>query len=377
MNTQKILLLMLTFLILILLAPHTNASTSLDSSQIMNNVSERYLAVAESWRAVIQGHANTLFWSLATMSMVWTFGIMALRKADIGEFFAEFIRFTISTGFFWWLLSNGPRFASAIIDSLRAMASTASGSTAAYSPSGIADIGFKIYFSVKDKISLLSPIDSTCAILASSAILVVLVLVAVNMLILLISGWILAYAGIFFLGFGGARWTSDIAIGYYKSVLSLAAQAMTMVLLVGIGQSFVDQYASQMSKGSINMSELCIVLVVSIVLLSLVQKVPPLIGALAGGNIHALGSGFGIGTIVGGAAMGAGGFAAASSAAGLGRSGMALFAQKLTDSFPTTDDHPETAPMLSHPDLADAQQRDQISESGSAFETGYDDPALR
>ena len=213
MNTQKILLLMLTFLILILLAPHTNASTSLDSSQIMNNVSERYLAVAESWRAVIQGHANTLFWSLATMSMVWTFGIMALRKADIGEFFAEFIRFTISTGFFWWLLSNGPRFASAIIDSLRAMASTASGSTAAYSPSGIADIGFKIYFSVKDKISLLSPIDSTCAILASSAILVVLVLVAVNMLILLISGWILAYAGIFFLGFGGARWTSDIAIG--------------------------------------------------------------------------------------------------------------------------------------------------------------------
>ena len=31
---------------------------------------------------------------------------MALRKADIGEFFAEFVRFTIFTGFFWWLLIN-------------------------------------------------------------------------------------------------------------------------------------------------------------------------------------------------------------------------------------------------------------------------------
>jgi type IV secretion system protein TrbL len=50
--------------------------------------------------------------------MVWTFGMMALRKADIGEFFAEFVRFTIFTGFFWWLLTNGPNFASSIYASL-------------------------------------------------------------------------------------------------------------------------------------------------------------------------------------------------------------------------------------------------------------------
>src|SRR5690554_3583622 len=45
-------------------------------------------------------HASWLFWTLVVISMVWTFGMMALRKADIGEFFAEFTRFTITTGFF-------------------------------------------------------------------------------------------------------------------------------------------------------------------------------------------------------------------------------------------------------------------------------------
>ena len=44
---------------------------------------------------------------------------MAMRKADIGEFFAELVRFTILTGFFWWLLENGPHFAMDIVNSLR------------------------------------------------------------------------------------------------------------------------------------------------------------------------------------------------------------------------------------------------------------------
>jgi type IV secretion system protein VirB6/type IV secretion system protein TrbL len=40
------------------------------------------------------------------------------------------------------------------------------------------------------------------------------------MLLLLASGWVLAYGGVFFLGFGGSRWTSDLAINYYKTVLN-------------------------------------------------------------------------------------------------------------------------------------------------------------
>jgi type IV secretion system protein TrbL len=77
-----------------------------------------------------------------------------------------------------------------------------------------------------------------------------------------------------------------------------------MVLLVGIGKTFVDQYYAGMDAG-LEINELAVMLVVSVVLLSLVTKVPPLIGNLAmGGGTGSLGSGFGLGTAIGAAALG-------------------------------------------------------------------------
>jgi type IV secretion system protein TrbL len=203
--------------------------------------------------------------------MVWTFGMMALRKADIGEFFAEFVRFTIFTGFFWWLLTNGPNFASSIYASLRQIAGNATGLGQALSPSGIVDMGFAIFYKVMDQSSVWSPVDSMAGILMAVAILVILALVGVNMLLLLASGWVLAYGGVFFLGFGGSRWTSDMAINYYKTVLGVAAQLLAMVLLVGIGKTFLDDYYSRMSAG-ISLKEMGVMLIVCVILLGTGQQ---------------------------------------------------------------------------------------------------------
>ena len=76
-----------------------------------------------------------------------------------------------------------------------------------------------------------SPVDSMVGVVLSGCIMLALATIAVNMLLLLISGWILMYAGIFFLGFGGSRWTSDMAINYFKTVLGLAVQLLVMILL--------------------------------------------------------------------------------------------------------------------------------------------------
>ena len=280
------------------------AHAAIDNVGILDNVLARYSTAAATWATYITSRASWLFWTLTIISMVWTFGMMALSKADIGEFFAEFVRFTVFTGFFWWLLTNGPTFATAIMDSLRSIAGTANGLGPSLSPSGIVDIGFDIFSKVVEKSSFWSPIDSVTGLIISGIILIVLAMIGINMLLLLVSGWILAFAGIFFLGFGGSRWTSDLAINYFKTVLSVAAQLLTMVLLVGIGKTFVDQYYAAMDAG-LNLKELAVMLVVSVVLLSLVTKVPPLIGNLAmGGGIGSLGSGFGVGTAIGAAAFG-------------------------------------------------------------------------
>lgn len=297
MKTARTLGFLATMVLILFISP-LPALAQASSAGVLDTAHDAYMNAASNWASTIEAHAARLFWLLALISMVWTFGIMLLRKADIGEFFAEFVRFTIFVGFFWWLLDNGPHFASTIIASLRQMgdsaAAAASGSSSPMSsPSAIVDIGFEIFAKVVDKSTVWSPFTSAVGIALSIIILLVLALVAVNMLVLMVSAWVLAYAGIFFLGFGGSRWTSDMAINYFRTVLAMAAQIFTMVLLIGIAKAIIDDFYSHMSS-DMNLSEIAAVMIVAIILLVLVNKLPPLVGGLAtGGGVAALGGGAG------------------------------------------------------------------------------------
>jgi len=315
--------------LLLALCPHW-AHAAVSNVGLFDDALGRYAAAASQWRTVITERASWLFWTLAVISMVWTFGTMALRKSDLAEFYSEFVRFTIFTGFYWWLLVRGPEFALSITDSLRKLGGLATGVGPNLAPSGIVDIGFFIFGQVVDKSSVWSPVDGICGILIAAIILVVFALVGVNMLLLLISSWILAYAGIFFLGFGGSRWTSEMAIGYFRTVLNVAGQLFAMVLLVGIGKNFVADYYASMS-GGLRLRELGTMLVVAAIMLALVKTIPGLIGGLAGGNTGSLGSGFGAGAAIGaatmaGAAISTGGAALLGAAAGAAGGTQALMA---------------------------------------------------
>ena len=280
----------------------TAASAQLTNQGMLDQVVTEFATRATAWQTVVMNAAMFLFWTLGTISMVVTFGFMALRKADIGEFFAEFIKFILFFGFFLWLLRNGPNFANSIIQSLARIGEQASGFSS-ITPSSIVDVGFMIWKQAIRNLSAWSPIDSFIGAVLSAGILLLLAVIAVNMLLLLVSGWLLSYAGIFFLGFGGSRWTSDMAINYYKTVLGVAVQIMTMVLLVGIGNDLLSSFYAKMNTGTLNFEELGVMLVFCLALLMLVNRVPPLVaGVITGSSVGGAG---GIGNFGAGAAMGA------------------------------------------------------------------------
>ena len=296
----------------------------MDGRDLLDNILYRFSNNASMWSHTILSYARYLFWSLATISMVWTYGLMALRKADIQEFMAETVRFLVVLGFFYWILDNGPAIATAIMDSLRKLAANASGIDARVSPSDIVDVGFDIVSKAIDNSSIWSPAATTVGLIVAGIILIVLALVSINMLIILITAWILTYGGIILLGFGGGRWTQDIAIQYYKTVLGLALQAFTMILIIGIGKSFVDQYYAAMAK-DILLKEMFIMLVVAVILLVLINKIPPVLAGIVSGGGSGGGGGGGLGLggalgaagIAGAALAGAAGAASAHSAGGL------------------------------------------------------------
>ncbi|WP_028386515.1 P-type conjugative transfer protein TrbL [Legionella geestiana] len=286
---------------LLMLAPLAHAGV--DSADLFDSILSRFESTASGWAGRMSAYASWLFWGLALISMVWTYGMMLLRRADIQEFFAETLRFFTVLGFFYWLVENGPAIAIAVIDSLREIAANASGLNRRVSPSGIVDIGFEIFSRVVDASSIWSPAATTVGLLMGGIILVVLALVGVNMLMVLISAWFIVYGGVFLLGFGGGRWTQEIAIQYYKTVLGIGLQCFAMMLLIGVGRSFIDQYYAAMSA-DVLLKELAVMLVVAIILLALINKIPPMFSSMVSSGFHG-GSGVGLGT-----AMAAGGMAA-------------------------------------------------------------------
>ena len=66
-------------------------------------------------------------------------------------------------------------------------------------------------------------------------------IIVINYILLQISAWFYLYAGIFTLGFGGSRWTSNIAINYYKQIINLGFHLMTFILLLNIAKSIMQQ----------------------------------------------------------------------------------------------------------------------------------------
>jgi P-type conjugative transfer protein TrbL len=264
------------------------------SNDFFDEIVRKYKGNAMTWERTMKEAAQILFLSLATISLVWTFGFMVARNAEIGEFFSELVKFMIFTGLYWFFLNESSDIARAIIttfENLGGAAGEASGKIVDFAPGGILSLGLEMANIAFNDMSNLNSMESLSLTVVTVPVMVVFALIAINMLILMISMWIMAYAGIFVLGFGGSKWTSDMAVSYFKTLLGVAVQYMVMLLLIGIGQDILKEVVDLAVKEgkSITPKEVALVLVCALILLLIVSKVPAQIASMFGGG----GGGFG------------------------------------------------------------------------------------
>ena len=244
---------------------------------------------AAQWKQTIEKAAMYIFWTLGTISLVITYGTMLVRKADIGEFFAETIRFMLFFGFFLWLLQNGPAFANDIVNSLRTLGDTASGSYGGTSPSRVIDVGLKVVAKTAKAGSWWEPGIWLGAWIVALISLILLTLVGLNLFMLYAASYIVLYAGFFVLGFGGSRWTSDIAINYYKSVLAIALKLMTMILLISLCGGLIEKYFNAM-PGKIDLVQHNSFLIFCLTFFVISHTVPDMVAGMVSGGAAGVGS---------------------------------------------------------------------------------------
>lgn len=307
------------FLALLVLLVSAACGDAADMSGVVDTILGKYQNAGQAWVGALTNAATSMFWILATISLSWTCISMAIKHADMGEFFAELCRFIMFTGLFFWLLTHGPEFGNDIINSLRTVGGDAAGTGKAIYPAKLINLGMQVFQQTLQHVNFFQPESIVAPIIIAIIILIVCALIAVNMILLLCAAWVVLYAGIIFLGFGGCRWTSDMAINYYRTVLGVGVSLMTMQLIIGLGTKFLQDLVASTGTG-LDAGSLAIIMVVCIILLVIAHRLPQMVaGMVVGGGHNGAIGGVGImtllGTAVAGASM-AGSAAAAARTAG-------------------------------------------------------------
>lgn len=287
-------------------------------TDIGTEVTSQFANAIKGFGSQIETYAERLFWSLAAISLVWTGVMLALRRADLMDFFAELTRFIITTGFFYWLLTNGTTIASSIITSLQQAGSNVGGGYGAGQGNTVLQLALNFAHQAVNNVSIWDP---KMAVLWSLIAIIAVVLgcyLVVTIIIAGITALTLVYAGIFVLGFGGSKFTSEMAISYYKTVIAAGLRLFTLNLLMNTALQLVTN-AMNADMGQVDNALTTLALLVIVAML--VDKVPTMIAGLVSHN-HIGAPGSAVGTLTGAASLGVQGVAAvATSGASLAASG--------------------------------------------------------
>ena len=253
------------------------------SVQVVDMLLGRFKNAGQSWVTTLQRASTTLFWILALISLAWTGVVMVLKRSDLLEICAEVVRYLIFTGFFFWLLQNGPAFANDIISSLRQLGGQAAGGGQALFPGDLISLGIQVVNNSMVHMNWIVPAATGIPVLFAVVILVVCCLISANQIVLLCAAWVVLYAGLIFLGFGGCRWTSDWALGYWKTVLGIGASLMTMEMIIGIGGAFLKDIVQQTGNNG-DIGQLMAVLVAIIILAVIAHQLPKMVAGMVQGG---------------------------------------------------------------------------------------------
>ncbi|NID16415.1 P-type conjugative transfer protein TrbL [Luteibacter yeojuensis] len=293
--------------------PVASADEFVDTRDVVGHAMRMF--TSSSLSDTILTAAKSLFVSLAAISLVWTMAALILRQ-DIGELLMELLRFIIVSGTFYWLLVNasthqgGGGFVEDITASFLQMANddASNPSTELIVSKGndVMSRGLTVFYAVVMEAGEGSDADRLLTGLMGLAILCICAVLAAQFLLALVMAWVLGYAGIFLLGFGGARWTSPIAINFYKHVVAVGAALLVLSFIGKIAAKLLTElkYKSpSVSDTLVTFPYLGLMLAVSILMVILSLKLPQLIYTLVTGSTLGLyaGSASAAGTAIGAA----------------------------------------------------------------------------
>ncbi|AZE80423.1 P-type conjugative transfer protein TrbL [Pseudomonas synxantha] len=269
----------------------------------MNGLLRMLYDAASEWSPRLQGYALTLLGSLALIQLVWTFMPLVMKQADLGEIVGELIRFFMAVGFFYAIIEHSVPWATAVVNSFREAAGTASGLGRAIQPGDMFAVAVDFSRTIVEGISVFSPGKAILIAIVGCLVLLCFAFIAAFMFVTLVESYVIINASVLFFGFGGSQWTRDFAIAPLRFVIAVGAKLFVLTLIVGI---IVTSAKSWLAAYTNDEASLMTLAGLALVCAYLTKTIPELIGGMISGT--SMGGGSAIGGM---AAAGAAGAAAA------------------------------------------------------------------
>ncbi|CAI3789631.1 hypothetical protein AHFPHNDE_03334 [Pseudomonas sp. MM227] len=261
------------------------------------------LQQSHQWSGKLYDYAIRLFWLLASIQFVWTFIPLVMKQADFGEIIGELLRFVLVVGFFLAVMKYSVEWSSAIVDSFREAAASASGLGRALEPGDMLAVALDFGRTMVKGISVFSPAKGLLIAVCAILVLACFAFIAAFMFVTLVESYVIINASVLFFGFGGSQWTRDFAIAPMRFTVAIGAKLFVLTLIVGLIVQSAKQWLAAYANDE---ASLMTMVGLALVCCYLTKTIPDLIGGMISGS--SMGGGSAIGGM---AAAGAAGAAAA------------------------------------------------------------------
>jgi type IV secretion system protein TrbL len=255
-------------------------------AQIIDQMTQDFMTVLRENMGVIKTTATRLFYFLAVIQLCITALWMTIAGEPLQRFLAQMISLTFSFGFFYTMIESGGTWIPALLNGFIDLGQQ--GGLQSLDPSSIIEQGIAIAGGIAKgflKIGILTHLFvGIVGAIVCLLIIIIYAFIAAELAIILVKSYILVTTSGLFFAFGAHHITRPVVIHYFRTVLGLGLQLMTLYFLLSVGQQLGVHWAS-LTVESYEQHNLSIMFVIlsAVIIYSLILKtVPSFVATISG-----------------------------------------------------------------------------------------------
>lgn len=234
-----------------------------------------------NWIPIVKTACLYVFFALATVNIIWTFGMMALRGFELSEFLAELVKKIMYIGIFVFLF-NVDYWLNTLLNSFIQLASNVSGGNT-ITPNNIISSAFKIVKTILSSLDFDIPL-SILKIICGLIVLIAFTFMAIDLLLAYVKFYLINVIAFFALALGGLEHFKQIGLNPILTAIKVGIELFLLISFMALVNSTIENAFLEIDKDA------TIDLVLQILILSLIfavvsKLIPIVIEAVFQGTI--------------------------------------------------------------------------------------------